>query len=272
MNSHSELKSSQKLVIILGDKETGKTSILQKYTKCIFKEIYIETLGADFYSKEIRLCDISNMTSANSTNISTSRTSIPNSSVLLNLWDTSGLENDLKFLPVNLYKNASGFIVCCSYDSLESLTNIKIWLTHINNNITNNHKKDTPVLILCNKFDIPHKMKKFGNKEIQITLQEILKESWFNVKIYHEISAKDNINIEYVFQKLIFLVSNVNFRKIKSNIESNSSIADTSHINKLSKKNREISFDVDTKNMKSFVLTSSKRSFTSNNCRSNCCK
>jgi small GTP-binding protein len=272
MNSHSESKSSQKLVIMLGDKETGKTSILQKYTKCIFQEIYKETCGVDFYNKEIRLCDISKMTSANATNISTSRTSILNDSVLLNLWDTSGLENDKKILPKNLYKNASGFIVCCSYDSLESLTNIKIWLTHINNNFTNNIKKDTPVLIICNKFDIPHKMKKFGDKEIQITMQEILKEFLFNIKIYHEVSAKDNINIEYVFRKLIFLVSNVNFRKIKSNSESNSSITDTSHINKLSNKNREISFDVDTNNMKSFVLTKSKRSFTSNKCRSNCCK
>ncbi len=46
MNDVTPLKQSvTKSVIILGDKETGKTNLLQRYVKNKFYENYIETLG-----------------------------------------------------------------------------------------------------------------------------------------------------------------------------------------------------------------------------------
>ena len=36
-----------KTIIVLGDKETGKTNLLKRYVKKKFYEIYIETLGMD---------------------------------------------------------------------------------------------------------------------------------------------------------------------------------------------------------------------------------
>jgi Ras-related protein Rab-7A len=285
MINHSTLGISNKIVIILGDKETGKTSILEKYTKQRFSDNYKSTIGADFYSKEVTVIEQSTLAS-NSVNFSVSRSTLLNN-LTMNMWDTSGSENDLKIIDKNLYKNANAFIICCSYDSLESLANVKNWLSHINSIIPPENKKDLPILILCNKFDL--NVKKFGNKEIQSTLQNFLKDSYFNIKLYHQVSAKTNKNVDYVFEKLIYYMTNKELKVSKGSPNDNqseptrrqtlSTEKKPNNFNNVSNSRIDITFDIDANKLKSFVLSGhsmqskqSKRSFNMDKCRSSCCK
>lgn len=276
-------------MIILGDKQTGKTSILQKYSKQRFFENYTETIGVDFYSKVITVEQ--SCLASDSVNFSVSESVlINNHNLTMNIWDTSGIENDVKIINKNLYQNANAFLICCSYDSLESLSNVKNWLIHINSILDSERRKDLPIFILCNKFDLINK--KFGNKEIQTTLQDnvnILKGFGFNIKLYHRISAKNNMNIDYVFEKLIYYMTNTELKvsKCDAPIDNRSERTRRQTLSSERKKTKvnsntsrmDITFDIDAQNVKSFVLSGksrqskhTKKSFNLDKCRSSCCK
>jgi len=57
--------------ILLGDPAVGKTSVFHRFLKNEFSETYKATIGADFYSKDIRIDD---------------------TEVILQMWDTAGQE------------------------------------------------------------------------------------------------------------------------------------------------------------------------------------
>ena len=183
-NQSLNLTKTSKTVVILGNNETGKTNILQRYTKKRFDSNYLETIGVDFYSKEIQ------------TN--------KDSSLILSLWDTSGSELDLKVLPSNIYKIASGFFLVCSYDSIKSLNDLQKFLNFIlnffnlrvNGGLNNNNNNKIPIIVLVNKSDL--KNKKFSLKDVYLTIEN------FNYSVYvHECSALSNLKIDFIFQKMI---------------------------------------------------------------------
>lgn len=244
MNSLANKSSNSKIsIIVLGDKETGKTNILSKYTKNRYEETYIETLGADFYNKEIKLKTMSNA-----------------SSVTLNLWDSSSREAEYKILPSSLYKNANGFLICCSYDKLDSLYNIKSWLGHIKKYTGGGVQSENflPVFILFNKFDLPKNLKKFGKEEIRNFAKDVLlKETELNIKVYLELSAKENTNIDYIFNKMINLT--IGFPILYN------SLCTSRDMSTKCRTRNDCSFEVDVKLKKTFTLHSQDESSNSLN-------
>lgn len=175
-----------KTVIMLGGSQAGKTNILQRYTKRRFDDSYIETIGVDYYSKEVN-SQYGNM--------------------VLSIWDTCGNETELKILPSNIYKICSCYILVCSYDSKESIEVLKPLITHVQYYINNINRSNLvnvhliPVLILINKCDI--------KKERKFSLTDVIKltdEFNLNLLIY-EVSAKDNYNLDFVFEKIVGLVN-----------------------------------------------------------------
>jgi hypothetical protein len=155
---------------------------------------------------------------------------------------------------------------------LPSLLNIKTWLTHIKKTLFPNgqteNKVNIPVFIICNKFDIHPKLKKFGNEEIQSQLKDTIS-SELDIKIYHEVSVKDNKNVEYVFNRVIEIITG-------SNCFVNSKRFSSTEFTLKTHKS-EISFDIDQNKKRSFVLKSEKslksmKSLNKNKSGSNCCK
>jgi GTPase SAR1 family protein len=121
----------------------------------------------------------------------------------LNLWDTCGNEKALKILPSVIYKSASAYIIQCSYDNIDSLNSIPLWLKHISVYISNNtHTTDLRFIqIIINKSEL--KAKKFNKKD----LVRILDEHAVPNVIINEVSAKDNTNVDSIFDNLIGYIS-----------------------------------------------------------------
>ncbi len=133
------------------------------------------------------------------------------------------MEIETKLVPLNIYRKAHAFIICCSYDNFQSLVNVKSWLNHIrksvnsfgnitseisNDKFSSTSKIKKPIFILCNKYDI--KKRKFGDAEINMYLKEAAFSKDYKIKIYHKISARQSLNIDYIFGKLNKIILNQN--------------------------------------------------------------
>jgi GTPase SAR1 family protein len=167
-------------------------------------------IGTDFFNKEFKVCDLAG------TNLINKCSEVKDKNNLLtnlNIWDTSGNECIDQILKIDFYKKAEAFFVCCSYDKLDSLINVKKWLSHIkkalaftsSDNLLELEKKPAvPVYIICNKYDLQEKEKKFGRSEIYENLKETYSNSsYFKIKIFKKVSAKKSRNIDNIFEQFI---------------------------------------------------------------------
>ncbi len=206
---------------------------------------YLFTLGIDYYCKEVNL-----------DRLSKANGSITKKSVYyMEFWDACGSECESKLLlSTPVYKNANCFIICCSYDNLSSLSNIKIWLDYLSKYLNHNDtsKNPTPIFIIVNKYDIPPKLKKFGADTIKSQLKLFEDNGRSKIKVFYDVSAKDNLNVETVFDRII---------KIILGFENNSfpfvNYEDTGLIKKNSISEINLSGD---KNKKSFSLKPNEKS------------
>ncbi len=100
--------------------------------------------------------------------------------------------------------NTAAFIIVCSYDQKESfdfLTSLISFLEKILTNKSTNNILKVPFLVLVNKCDIKTN-RQFKLAEVYKTLEGFVS----RIFIY-EVSAKDNIKIEYAFNQLIKLTT-----------------------------------------------------------------
>jgi small GTP-binding protein len=121
-------------IIIVGDINVGKTSILNRYIYNNLTAQHIATIGVDYLIKRIN---------KNYNNNSYE--------LKLQLWDTAGLER-FRSITSLYYKGASHILIVFDLSNIESFNNsIKNWLDYIKNNINNN---DTKIIFVGNKLDI----------------------------------------------------------------------------------------------------------------------
>lgn len=113
--------------VIVGDKNTGKTTLLKKYLNSV-----IPTIGVDFISTDIIL------------NSKTFR---------LHIWDTSGNLNFLNIIQVYL-KSSIGAIIVFNLNDIDSFNNIDFWIQKINT-LSNDYKK---LIIIGTHHDLPRKI------------------------------------------------------------------------------------------------------------------
>lgn len=73
--------------------------------------------------------------------------------------------------------------------------------------------KDLPILIIGNKLDL-EKERKVSNEQIKELMKNLENENSFTKLTYHEISVKENIGVEKIFQEAIFYYLKRNFEPI----------------------------------------------------------
>jgi Ras-related protein Rab-7A len=185
-----------KTIVILGDKETGKTCLFKKFTKKKFDDKYKETIGVDFFMKE---------------------THYNETEVVYNLWDTASNESEIKILPSQIYKATSCFFICCSYDNISTLESLKTWIDHVLKYNTPQNglvTLKTPVVILFNKFDLPNKA--FKPRDIRQKITKLMEDyEDDNIFVIEKVSAKDDLNLKNLFKFIIEYA--INDGCIKSN-------------------------------------------------------
>ncbi len=100
-------------VVLLGDTSVGKTSILNRFAKGVFKKDLEPTIGAHFMSKIVELPQ-------------------SNSTIKLQVWDTAGQEKYRSVTPI-YYRDAAAAILIYDITSKMTLDNAESWITDLRN-------------------------------------------------------------------------------------------------------------------------------------------
>lgn len=154
-------------VMLLGESQIGKTSIIQRYVKNNFNLSYITTVGIDFQLKKLE---------------------INNKTVKLQIWDTAGQER-FKNITKNYFHSSDGFIIGYDITSRNSFNNVSTWLNEINENASEEIQK----ILIGNKCDL---------SERQVSTEEGKKLAEENGMKFFETSAKSDINVKEVFESI----------------------------------------------------------------------
>ena len=157
--------------LVLGDQLVGKTSVLERYVNNTFKANYLTTIGMDKRFKRLE---------------------VNNTDVDVFITDTAG-EERFRSLTKMFYKGADGIFVGFSLLDPKTLESINYWIQQINENCS----KEYPISLVL-----------FGNKCDDKENIKVKKEEIDAIKnkydlTYFETSAKDNINIQNLFEYLI---------------------------------------------------------------------
>jgi len=191
---NSKLKNSNKenhnyhyifKIILIGDQNIGKTSLITRYIKKSFSENYICTIGVDFMMKSI---------------------TIDEQVVKLQIWDTAGMEK-YRQITSSYYKGAQASIICFDMTNRSTFESISKWYSDFSK--FSNPLYDKTVILVGNKSDLI--------KEREVSLEEIQNICNMNNFVYYEASAKTGENVDRIFQDLAARL-HVNY---KNNMDSN---------------------------------------------------
>ena len=167
MNQNDDYQIVLKL-LLLGDTQVGKTSIITKYVEDKFEESALSTVGVDYKFK-----------------IMTHK----NLKIKLQIWDTSG-EERFRSIAKNFYRNTEALFIVFDLTNKKTFDNVKNWISE-----AKEHNQDIKMIIIGNKSDLKEKI--VIKKE---TAQKLANEN--KIK-YFETSAKDGTNIKESFTALI---------------------------------------------------------------------
>ena len=170
-NSNNNLPEIKLKLLIIGDSNVGKTSMLLNYTDNYFPESHLATIGVEYKVKQIK---------------------INNYNITLQIWDTAGQER-FRSITKSFFRNTNGILFVYDITSRKSFQSVKEWIKDSEMHDTGFEK------VLCgNKIDL--------EQQRQVNFDE-LKEFGMKKKIdVIETSAKDRINIDESFKKLVDLI------------------------------------------------------------------
>lgn len=155
-------------IILIGDSNTGKTSLLNRYIYNTFEKAYMCTIGVDFMMKKVTLDDSTN--------------------VKLQLWDTAGMEK-FRQITSNYIRGAQGAIVVFDLTNRTSFEMVQRWVDFFCQVANPNYHQT--ILIVGNKCDLV--------QERVVSKEEIDQYLEINHFHYYETSAKSGVNVEGMF-------------------------------------------------------------------------
>ena len=162
-------------LMVLGDSNVGKSSILTKYCKNQFLSKYITTIGIDFQIKYLN---------------------INNKRIKVQIWDTAGQER-YRVVTKNYFNTSNGFIIIYDITDRRSFNNINNWMEQIESFIG----KEVKCILFGNKNDLENK------RDVQIEEGKELAKK-YNCPFF-ETSAKEGNNIEEGFKEIIMEIIKV---------------------------------------------------------------
>ena len=157
-------------LIVVGNQNTGKSCILNRFVNETFEENYQATIGLDFQSKNITIHD---------------------QDVRLILYDTAGQEKFRSLIPMYI-REAQIILFIYDVSDRESFDSIPKWIQDVLD-----VKNTEPVLVLIgNKIDL--------EKERKVTYEEGKRFAEQNNFIFQEVSAKTGKNFDILFEVQIY--------------------------------------------------------------------
>ncbi len=161
-------KKKQVQIIICGNHDVGKTSIIKRYADKEFDEEHITTLGLDFVTKKYTYEGID---------------------ATIKIWDTAGQER-FKTLTYSFYKKANGIIIAFDVTDQKTFDNIKNWIDSINEHAD----QGIPKILVGNKNDM------IDDRKVQLESAKSTAAK-YNLK-YFDVSAKADNNIKECMEEI----------------------------------------------------------------------
>jgi len=151
-------------VVLIGDTAVGKTSIADRFVNNNFSEFNEPTIGAAFLSKTLE-------------------------NVKFEIWDTAGQERYRALAPM-YYRGASAALIVFDITQSDSFNNAAGWIKEIKER----GKENCIIILVGNKCDL-------SNHQIDYKYAKEYADE--NGIFFIKASAKDNINIDNIFQIII---------------------------------------------------------------------
>jgi len=158
-------------LLIIGDSGVGKSSLLLRFADNTFSGSYITTIGVDFKIRTIE---------------------VDGEKVKLQIWDTAGQER-FRTITSTYYRGTHGVIVVYDVTNGDTFANVKRWLHEIDQNCEVVNR-----ILVGNKNDNP-------NHKVVLTEDAQRFAAQMGIELF-ETSAKDNINVEEMFNSITRMV------------------------------------------------------------------
>ena len=121
-------------LILTGDFQVGKTSLIKRFTENKFQESYISTLGVEISKKSIVMDKDTNINFV--------------------LWDIGGQVGQIEPYRKRFYDGANAAFIVIDRTRKEHLKSVKLWYNDIKKSIP----KDIPIVVVGNKSDLKEKI------------------------------------------------------------------------------------------------------------------
>lgn len=182
-------------LLIIGNSSVGKTSFLFRYADNSFTSAFVSTVGIDFKVKTVFRQD---------------------KRVKLQIWDTAGQER-YRTITTAYYRGAMGFILMYDVTNEESFNAVQDWSTQIKTYSWDNAQ----VVLVGNKCDL---------EDERVVSTERGKQLAQNMGLtYFETSAKDNVNVKAVFERLVDIICD----KMSESLDSDSAVSNNAQTRQL---------------------------------------
>jgi len=173
-------------LLLIGDSGVGKTSLMNRYVRNIFQQIYNTTIGADFLTKTLSYND---------------------RELSIQIYDTAGSEK-FRSIGTTFYRDADGCILVFDLHNINSFNNLEYWYNEFMVKADVLSPTEFPIIVFGNKSDIA------GNRidDSQIKMFCFKK----NIK-YYEISVKSNTDT--INNGFYYLIDKIMSKNIFETIE-----------------------------------------------------
>lgn len=169
---HVELPQAEFKVVMLGDTNAGKTSLVLRFAEGHYREAAREpTVGAFFITKRIQTSN--------------------GITCKIQIWDTAGQAKFRSMAPM-YYRNAAAAIVCYDVTSAQSYRVMKDWLTELHNNVP---AGSIVIAIAATKCDILSRQRCGESFEAESYANEL-------GAIFVNTSSKENIGVIDLYQRV----------------------------------------------------------------------
>ena len=166
-------------VLLLGNSDVGKSSLLLRFVDSVWNESFVPTIGVDFKVKTIEIGD---------------------KKVKMQIWDTAGQER-FRNVVSTYFRGSNGILLIYDITSRDSFKNLESWLIEIEKHASDNVLK----ILIGNKNDLEN--------DRVISVEEGQNFANRNGMQFIETSAKMDTNVSEAFQTLGKLMLEFNSNK-----------------------------------------------------------
>jgi len=156
-------------LLMVGESNVGKTSILMQYTSDTFDDKTKSTIGVDLKVRTLNF---------------------QGKKLKLTLWDTAGQER-FRTLTASYYRGANGVVLVYDVTNRNSFDHVRHWLKEVEVYCTN---EDVVLMLVGNKID---------KEDRKVSKEEGMSFARRNNMLFMECSAKTKEGVEQAFEELI---------------------------------------------------------------------